>query len=345
MKAIAKTRPEPGLEIISVPEPTLKPGHVLLRVERGSVCGTDLHIFNWDGWSQGRIHPPRIIGHEFCGTIVEVAADVTERKVGDFVASESHIIDPQSSMYLSGLGHVDRTTTILGVDVDGGFAPYAVIPVLNARPVPASVPKSVASMLDALGNAVHTVMDGPVEGRTILITGLGPIGLFSVAICRALGARKIIGTEISPYRIALAEQLGIDIVLNPAKQNVSEELAQIAPNGVDATLEMSGHPSSIPLAIRHTAAAGRLSLLGVFANFLDQVDLNEVIFKGLQLHGIVGRKMWETWDQMEWLLTEKGLDVTPVVTHEYPWDEIEPAMQILRQGQAGKIVLDFTHTV
>ncbi len=341
MKAIAKVSPAPGLNLIDVPEPAIRPGHVRLKIERGSVCGTDLHIYNWDKWSQGRIHPPRIVGHEFCGTIVEVGEGVSDRKVGDFVASESHIVDPASPMYLAGLGHIDDTTRILGVDVDGGFSPYAVIPALNARLVPSSVPKSVASMLDALGNAVHTVMDGPVENRTILITGLGPIGLFAVAICRALGAHKIYATEVSPYRIKLAEQLGLDVVFNPREVAVGEVLAKLEPHGVDATLEMSGHPGSLDLAIQATKKGGRVSLLGVFAEALSQVDFNPIVFKGLQVHGIAGRRMWETWEQMAWLLTEKKLDVTPIMTHQLAFTDFQEAMEIMNRGEAGKIVLDF----
>lgn len=342
MKAIAKTSPAPGLELIEVEEPTIRPGHVKIRVERGSVCGTDLHIYNWDAWSQARIKPVRIIGHEFCGKVIEVGEGVTDLKFGDFVATESHVVDPNSPMYLAGDGHVDDTTEILGVDIDGGFSPFAVIPALNARPVPSTVPAEVASMLDALGNGVHTVMDGPVEGRTILITGLGPIGLFAVAICKALGAKKIYATEISPYRIALGEQLGADVILNPSKEYADEVLAKAEPRGVDATLEMSGHPSSLDLAIRCTRSGGRISLLGVYTDILKSVDFNQIIFKGLQVHGIVGRKMWETWDQMNWLLTEKGLDVSPIVTHQMPFTEFEEAMQTLKRGEAGKIVLDFT---
>lgn len=341
MKAIAKTKSAPGLEIIYVDEPSIKPGHVKLKVERASLCGTDLHIYNWDQWSSSRIKPVRIVGHEFCGTIVEIGEGVTDRKVGDFVASESHIVDENSPDYQNGLGHIDRTTSILGVDVDGGFAPYAVIPAMNARPVPTTVPKEVASMLDALGNAVHTVMDGPVEDKSILITGLGPIGLFAVAICKALGARKIYATEVSPYRIEMAKTLGADVILNPTQVDVNAELAQLEPRGVDATLEMSGHPSSLPLAVQNTSPGGRISLLGVYPDSIPNLDINTVIFKGLRLNGIVGRKMWETWDQMTWLLTEKGLDVTPVITHQMPFTEFETAIQEMKNGQAGKVVLEF----
>lgn len=342
MIAIAKARPEPGVELIDVPEPQVRPGCVKVRVERGSVCGTDLHIFNWDGWSSHRIKPPRVIGHEFCGTVVEVGEGVKDRKVGDFIASESHIVCGTCLQCRSGQGHVCVNTVILGVDVDGGFAPYAVIPEANARPTPDVVPRAVASMLDALGNGVHTVMAGPVVGRTVLITGMGPIGLFAVAICKALGAEKVIATEVSPYRIELAERCGADAVLNPARDDVAAELRRLAPLGVDATLEMSGHPSSYHLAVEHTRPGGRVSMLGVYPDRLDCIDLNQVIFKGLDLQGIVGRRMWETWEQMIWLLTEKALDVSPVITHEMPFRDVVKAMEAMRAGQAGKIVLDFS---
>jgi threonine 3-dehydrogenase len=200
------------------------------------VCGTDLHIYNWDAWSSGRIEPPRVIGHEFCGTIVEVGEGVTDRKVGDFVATESHIVDGTCRLCRLGLGHLCENTRILGVDVDGGFAPYAVIPAMNARPTSAVVPRAVASMQDAIGNAVHTVMDGPVEGQNVLITGLGPIGLFAVAICKALWAKKVYATEVSPYRIELAHKLGVDMVLNPLKDDVHAALSDCVPEGFDATL-------------------------------------------------------------------------------------------------------------
>jgi len=341
MQAIAKTRPAPGLEIIEVPEPEIRPGHVKVKIEHGSVCGTDLHIYNWDAWTSSRMHPPRIIGHEVCGTIIELGEGVTERKVGDFISSESHIVCGHCRQCLSGQAHVCVNTSILGVDVDGGFAPFAVIPWQNARPTPSVVPHNVASMQDALGNAVHTVMAGPVEGQTILITGLGPIGLFAVAICKTLGAARVIGTEVSDFRIGIAEELGIDLVLNPLKESVGAALEKVAPQGVDVTLEMSGHPSSIDLAVQRTRPGGHLSLLGIYPDRLANFDMNQVVMKGLTVQGIVGRRLWETWDQMTWLLTEKKLNVMPVITDQMPFTEFERAMQTLKAGHAGKIVLDF----
>ena len=341
VKAIAKTAPQPGVEVVDVPEPQVRPGTVKIKVEKASVCGTDLHIYSWDAWSAGRIKPPRIIGHEFCGTVIEVGEGVTNRKVGDFVATESHIVDGTCRMCRLGLGHLCENTQILGVDVDGGFSPFAVIPAANARPTSDVVPRSVACMQDAVGNAVHTVMEWPIEGQSILVTGLGPIGLFGVAICKALGAATVYGTEVSDYRIALAKKLGADRVLNPTKDDVHAVLEKEVPHGFDATLEMSGHPGSLELAIERTRPGGRVALLGLYADRLRFMDMNKVIFKGLHLQGIIGRKIWQTWEQMDWLFTEKRLDLTPVVTHEMHFTEIDCAMRILKEGKAGKIVLTF----
>jgi threonine 3-dehydrogenase len=197
-------------------------------------------------------------------------------------------------------------------------------------------------MQDALGNAVHTVLAGPVEGRTVLVTGMGPIGLFSVAVAKAMGASKVYATEVSRYRADLAKKLGADLVLDPLTDDVPGTLSKLEPLGIDATLEMSGHPSSFALALEQTKPGGRISLLGIYPEPLKGVDLNEAIFKGIELQGIVGRKIWDTWDKMTWLLTEKGLDVSPVITHHLPFADFEEAMCILNEGKAGKIVLDLT---
>ena len=341
VKAIAKTQPAPGLALIDVQEPELLPGFVRIQIERGSVCGTDLHIYQWDPWSASRIKPPRIIGHEFCGVIADVGAGVSKDRIGQFVASESHIVCGQCPQCLAGNGHVCINTSILGVDVDGGFAPLACLPAENAHPVPESVPREVASMMDALGNAVHTVMAGEVHNKNILITGLGPIGLFAIAICRVLGAKKIVGTEVSDYRKQIAKNLGIDEVIDPTQQDASDALCASVPQGFDAVLEMSGRPSSLSLAIGHATPGGRISLLGIYPKEIESLDLNLAIFKGLELQGIVGRRLPQTWDQMTRLLTENRLDVSPVITHEIGFEEFQHAFQTLESGQAGKIVLKF----
>jgi threonine 3-dehydrogenase len=341
VKAIAKTTAGPGLEIIETKEPQIKPGHVKVRIQKASICGTDLHIYQWDQWASTRIKPPRIIGHEFCGEIIEVGEGVSPSRMGEFISSESHIVCGQCVQCLHGQAHVCANTQILGVDVDGGFATYAVLPSQNARHTPPQISKSIASMQDAIGNAVHTIMSVPVPERTVLITGLGPIGLFAAAICKIIGAQKIYATEISPFRIALGKQIGVDEIFNPLEVDVEKALKKEEKYGVDICLEMSGQASSFDLAVRATRSGGEISILGVFPGPLSDVDMNEVVLKGLTLHGITGRRQWETWDQMQWLLTEKGLDLSPLITHEMKFDQIEEAMQILQAGQAGKIVLDF----
>lgn len=334
-------RPAPGVEIIDAPEPAVMPGTVKLKLEAASVCGTDLHIYSWDAWSASRILPPRIIGHEFCGTIVEVGEGVTDREVGQFVSSESHIVCGRCRQCVSGQGHVCVNTKILGVDIDGGFAEYVVIPKDNARPTDRSVPAKIAAFQDALGNAVHTAMAGPVKDQTILITGMGPIGLFAVSICKALGATKVVATEVSPYRIDLARQVGVDIVLNPKETDLHKALDEIAPGGFDATLEMSGHPSQLQLAIEHTRPGGRVSLLGVYGESRQAIDINAVIFKGLEVQGIVGRNLWRTWEQMAELLADGKLNLDPVITHTMHFTEFQKAMELMKAGEAGKVVFTF----
>jgi threonine 3-dehydrogenase len=341
VKAIAKTRPAPGVDIVEIAEPTPSLGEVKIKLEAASVCGTDLHIYNWDSWASGRIQPPRVIGHEFCGTIVEVGPGVNQRAVGDFVASESHIVCGHCRQCMEGQGHVCVNTRILGVDVDGGFAPYVVLPWENARPTDRSVPARIAAFQDALGNAVHTVMAGPVAGQTILITGMGPIGLFAATVGKAAGAAKVIATEVSPYRIDLARQVGVDVVIDPTQEDVAARLRTEAPGGVDGTLEMSGHPSSLALAIESTRPGGRVSLLGLYGDARQSLDMNAVIFKGLQLQGIVGRRLWETWDQMAELLAGGKLNLDPVITHSMHYTEFHEAMELMRAGRAGKVVFTF----
>lgn len=339
--AIAKSRPEPGFDLVEVPEPELRPGTVKLRVEAGSVCGTDLHIFRWDEWSSSRIKPPRIVGHEFCGTIIEVGEGVPDSRIGEFVASESHITCGHCRQCLAGQRQVCVNTQILGVDVDGGFAPRAVIPAENARTTHPSIPRKIACFQDALGNAVHTVADGPVKDQVLLITGMGPIGLFAVSVAKALGAAKVYAVEVSEYRIELAKAVGADVVLQPGKDDVDGALSRLAPGGVDGVLEMSGHPSSLGLAARHTRPGGRVSMLGVYPTREVPIDMDAVIFKGLALHGIVGRRLWETWDLMGTLLAENRLTLDPIVTHELPYTDVAKGMELLQSGKAGKVVFTF----
>lgn len=341
MKAIAKTAAVPGVELIDAPEPSPGPGEVLIQLEAASVCGTDLHIYDWDPWAASRIVPPRIIGHEFCGTVVQVGEGVTQRSVGEFVSSESHIVCGKCRQCLAGQGHVCVNTKILGVDVDGGFAEFVAIPWQNARQTPRSVAPEIAAFQDALGNGVHTALAGTVDGCRILITGMGPIGLFAATVCQAMGAELVVGTEISPYRIDLARKVGVDHVINPTDGDAHARLKALVPDGFDGVLEMSGHPSSLQLAAELVRPGGRISILGVFKENMQQIPLNDLIFKGIDVQCIVGRKLWETWDQMGALLDSGKLVLEPIITHKFHFTEFAKAMQLMKEGLAGKVVFTF----
>lgn len=301
-----------------------------------------MHIYAWDPWAAGRIKPPRVIGHEFAGVVEEVGEDVKFLKPGDSVASESHIVCGKCLQCLSGQGHVCLNTVILGVDTDGGFAPWAVIPEQNARKSKGIIPAEIACLQDPLGNAVHTVNAGPVAGQNFLITGMGPIGLFAVAVCKAQGAKSVAVTEISPFRIDLAKKMGADLVINPLQEDAREVILAAFPGGVDATLEMSGHTSSFDLAVEVTRPGGRISLLGIFPDKKINVAINDVIFKGIDIQGIVGRKLWETWDQMGELLSSGKLDVSPIVTHQFHYSRFSEAMELIAEGKTGKVVFEIS---
>lgn len=307
-------------------------------MQYGSVCGTDLHIYQWDAWAAGRIKPPRVIGHEFAGVVEEVGDGVVYLQPGDFVASESHIVCGNCRQCRLGQAHVCVNTQILGVDVDGGFAPWAVIPEANARKTPESVSPEIACMQDPLGNAVHTALAGPVEGQNLLITGMGPIGLFAIGVCKALKAKSIAVTEISEYRIELAKKMGADLIINPLTQSAETLIRDAYPLGVDGVLEMSGHPSSLELAITAIRPGGRISILGVFHEERIPIRLNDMIFKGVEVQCIVGRRLWETWAQMGALLSTGDLDIAPVVTHKFHYSEFNRAMELIAKGEAGKVV-------
>lgn len=341
MKAIAKTRPAPGIDLIDAPEPSAGYGEVKIKLKAASVCGTDLHIYSWDPWAASRIDPPRIIGHEFCGIVTEIGEGVTTHKVGDFVSSESHITCGKCRQCLANQRHVCVNTKILGVDVDGGFATFVSIPAENAILTDIKIPPHIAAFQDALGNAVHTATAGPIKDQVILITGMGPIGLFAATVCKALGAGLVIATEISPYRIQLAKEVGVDVVLNPEQDDPIGWIKENLVEGIDGTLEMSGHPHSLTLAIEATRPGGRISLLGVYPESNVKVSMDKIIFKGLSIQGIVGRKLWETWETMGELLRNNSLNLNPIVTHTFHYTEFQVAMELMRAGNAGKVVFTF----
>lgn len=340
MKAVVKAVPGPGAEIRDVAVPACGPGQLLLQVKRAGVCGTDLHIYEWDGWSQGRLKPPVTLGHEFVGDVVEVGAGVTGYRVGDRVSCESHMVCSRCLACRTGNSHVCENTQILGVDVNGGFAEYVAVPAANAWRVPANVPIEVAAVMEPLGNAVHTAFAGPLSGCNIAVTGCGPIGLFAIGVARAAGAARVFASDVSAYRLDLARKMKADAVIDAAGGKFVEQVkALTGGHGLDGVLEMSGNPSAVRDGLGALRNGGRLSLLGLPKQPFE-LDWNRlVIFKGITIHGIIGRRMYETWYQMDNLLSSGRLDIRPAITHVMPMERFEEAIGLLRSGQAGKVVL------
>jgi threonine 3-dehydrogenase len=340
MRAVVKASAGPGAEIREVPVPACGPGQLLLKVKRAGVCGTDLHIHSWDRWSQGRIKPPVTLGHEFVGEIVEIGAGVTEFQLGERVSCESHIVCNHCVACRTGNGHVCENTTILGVDVNGGFAEYVAVPAVNAWRAPGNIPIEVAAVMEPLGNAVHTAFAGPLSGCNLAVTGCGPIGLFAIGVAKAAGAARVVASDVSPYRLDLARQMKADAVIDVSKESLVDRCRELTGGaGLDGVLEMSGNPSAMRDGLQALRSGGRLSLLGLPKEPFD-LDWNRlVIFKVATIHGIIGRRMYETWYQMHNLLSSGRLDIRPTITHVMPMDHFDDAIGLLAAGKAGKVVL------
>jgi threonine 3-dehydrogenase len=340
MQAIVKAHAAPGIELREVPVPTSGPGEVLVRVQTASVCGTDLHIFNWDPWAQDRIHPPLIPGHEFAGAVAAVGQGVTVVREGDLVSAEMHVACGKCLQCRTGQAHICQHVRILGVDANGAFAGYVIIPETNIWKLSPSVPRDYASLLDPLGNAVHTVLAGPIAAKTVAITGCGAIGLFSIAVAKACGASKVFAIEINAHRRAVAAQMGADFALDPTTDPVEMQILEATGGtGVDVLLEMSGHPDAFRLGFAILRTGGRASLLGIPSRPFELDFARNIIFKGAIVQGISGRKMFETWFQMEALLATGKLDLEPVITHRLKLSEFPLAMQLLQSGEAIKVVM------
>jgi threonine 3-dehydrogenase len=340
MQAVVKAHPAPGVELREVPVPAPGPGEVLVRVQVVSVCGTDLHIFNWDPWAQWRIHPPLIPGHEFSGVVAGLGRGVTTVKEGDLVSAEMHVICGKCMQCRAGLAHICQTVRILGVDADGAFASYAIIPESNIWKLPPSISTEYGSLLDPLGNAVHSVLAGPIAAQTAVVTGCGPIGLFSIALAKACGAAKVFAIEVNERRRGVAAIMGADLVLDPAAKDVEEQIMEATGGGgVDVLLEMSGHPAATRLGFALLRKGGRASLLGIPSKPFEVDIARDIIFKGAVVHGINGRKMYETWIQMEALLAMGKLNLEPVITHRLKLSEFQKAMDLLQSGEAIKVVM------
>jgi threonine 3-dehydrogenase len=339
MKALRKMSAARGAQLETVPVPTPSAADVLVRVRAASICGTDLHIYDWDPWSASRIRPPLTFGHEFCGHIESVGSAVTSVAPGDFVSAEMHLHCGVCRPCRMGQPHVCQRSKIIGIDLDGCFAEFVLIPQANIWKVDPSIPEHYAAILDPLGNAVHTVLSGPIAGNTVLVTGAGPIGLMAIAVARACGASTIFATEVNPHRRALAARMGADMPLDPANPNVISQVLEATDGaGADVLLEMSGHPVAIRQGFDMLRPGGRASLLGIPSHPVEMDLVNNIIFKGATVLGIYGRKMYETWVQVTELLKAHRLPLEPLFNERFPLEDFEQAFALLHSGQAGKVL-------
>jgi threonine 3-dehydrogenase len=340
MLAVVKPQAAPGVEVRDVKIPGFGRTDVLVKVKVASICGTDLHIYEWDRWAQGRIHPPLIPGHEFCGDVVAFGNEVTSVKEGDFVSAEMHVACGKCLQCRTGEAHICQNVKIIGVDADGAFAEYVVIPESNIWKLDPEIPQEYASILDPLGNAVHTVLAGEVAAKTVAITGCGPIGLFAIAVARAVGAAQVFAIEVNEHRRSIAQQMKADFVLDPSKQDVNSiVLERTGGLGVDVVLEMAGHPSAIRTAFDIVRRGGRISLLGLTSKPISLNFSEDIIFKGITLQGINGRRMYQTWYQMTALLKSGKLDLRPVITDRIALRDFSKGMERLKTGEASKILV------
>jgi threonine 3-dehydrogenase len=340
MQAIVKEKRAPGLTVATVPKPSPGPGEVLIAVRHAGVCGTDVHIADWDAWAQGRLKPPLVVGHEFAGEIVAVGGAVSGLATGQLVTAEGHIVCGHCLQCRTGNGHICKNTRIIGVDLNGAFAEYITMPATNVLPLN-GIPTTVGAVMDPIGNAFHTVLTADVPGSTVLVVGCGPIGCFAVGIARAAGAAKVIASDVNAKRLALAQRMGAHRVVNAGEEDVVRVVMdETGGEGADVVCEMSGVPSALHQAFAAVRLGGRVQLLGLPKGQVPIDFANEIIFKGITVYGVIGRRMYETWNQMRRYLTAGLLDPTPVITHQFPLAKIDEALAAIRSGDAGKIILE-----
>ena len=340
MKAIVKPAAGPGLVVTDVPQPTCGPADVLIRVHHAGVCGTDLHIADWDQWARGRIKPPLVLGHEFAGDVVEVGEAVRgEFAPGNLVTAEGHIVCGHCLQCRTGNGHICQRTQIIGVDRAGAFTEFIAMPATNVMKLD-GIPTDVGAIMDPMGNAFHTVLTADIPGSVVLILGCGPIGCFAVGIARAAGARAVIAVDINPTRLALANAMGATRALRPGPDVAAAVHELSEGNGADVVCEMSGAPPALHEAFARVRYGGRVQLLGIPSGEVPVDFATEIIFKGITVYGVVGRKMYETWNQMQRFLRSGLFDPRPVVTHRFPLEQIDEALAAIRGGGAGKVILD-----
>ncbi|AYH46384.1 L-threonine 3-dehydrogenase [Dickeya fangzhongdai] len=340
MKALAKLRPEPGIWLTDVPAP--EPGHndVMIKIRKTAICGTDVHIYNWDAWSQKTIPVPMVVGHEYVGEIVAIGQEVEGLRIGDRVSGEGHITCGYCRNCRAGRRHLCRNTSGVGVNRPGAFAEYLVIPAYNAFRLPAAIPDDIAAIFDPFGNAVHTALAFDLVGEDVLVSGAGPIGVMAAAVCRHVGARHVVITDVNDYRLALARRMGVNRAVNVARESLTDVMRELGmTEGFDVGLEMSGAPAALRTLLSVMNHGGRIAMLGIPPEAVS-VDWSDIIFKGLVIKGIYGREMFETWYKMAALI-QSGLDLSPIITHRYAIDDFQNGFDVMRSGQSGKVVLSW----
>ncbi len=341
MRALVKRHRKPGLWMEEVPVPEPGPDEILIRIKKTAICGTDLHIYNWDTWAQKTVPVPMVTGHEYVGIIEKMGPQVQGYKVGDRVSGEGHITCGYCRNCRAGLRHLCRNTVGVGVNRQGCFAEYLVIPACNAFRIADSIPDEVASIFDPYGNAAHTALSFNLVGEDVLITGAGPIGIMAAAIARHVGARHIVVTDVNDYRLQLATQMGATRAVNVGREQLSDVMRDLGMvEGFDVGLEMSGNARAFRSMIETMNHGGRIALLGIFSDEV-AIDWSQVVFKGLFIKGIYGREMFETWYKMSSML-QSGLNIAPVITHRFNAEEFEQGFKILNEGQSGKVVLTWS---
>ncbi|RMD94064.1 MAG: L-threonine 3-dehydrogenase [Calditrichaeota bacterium] len=340
MRAVVKTEAGKGLQLKEVPLPQIGANEVLVKVRATSICGTDLHIYHWDPWAQSRLHPPLVVGHECAGEVVEIGQDVPRELLGKTVALESHVVCGICDMCRTGRGHLCRQTRILGVDRDGCFAEYVAVPAINAWVEPSEMPIEIVSLQENFGNAVHTAFEADLRAKKILVTGCGPVGVMTIAVAKAIGARSVYASDIKDYRLKLAERMGAELAVNAQKENlVAKILAATENEGIDVLLEMSGAQQALRDGFALLKPGGKAVLLGLPGHPVEFDFDNLLIFKGITVHGVVGRRLWETWYQGRGLVRSGAVDLSPVVTHRFPLEEFEKAFALMESGECGKVVM------
>jgi len=341
MKALVKSRAEKGIWMEHIPEPTIGPNDVLIRMRKTAICGTDMHIWHWDEWAQRTIPVPMAVGHEYCGEIVEIGSEVAGLKVGDRVSGEGHITCGYCRNCRAGRRHLCRNTIGVGVNRAGCFAEYMALPAANVFKLSPAISDEIASILDPFGNATHTALSFSVVGEDVLITGAGPIGVMAVAVARHAGARHIVVTDVNPYRLDLARRMGATVAVDVRHESLDDTMRSLGmEEGFDVGMEMSGVPSAFRDMLRTMHHGGSIAMLGIMPKDTG-IAWDEIIFKGLVVKGIYGREMFETWYKMSSML-QSGLDISPIITHRLGIDDYREGFETMASGASGKIVLDWT---